>query len=504
MPARARAAALLIWAGLIGLLLLARQHLGLWGAAGTDAAIWGLTALDVGVGAPAHAPPAYPPLVLLGQSLGLSLVTAGRGAALLAAAATPAAVLWVSLQAGAARPAAATAASGAAAMPDLFTWANQVQPDSAIALAAVLLGGLLFQAVATEDRRATLGAAALAGLLPLLREHGLPLLGVTGLVLAATPRGRRALPLMLAIWWLGPLLIGQSPGVHPLDVPWAERPGGALGALLGGGPEAAPYARTMPLGPRRVYYDLMARHDLPGLLYFHFARAWNHSWDGVALGAGALILALSARKRPLVALALPLLSAAPALLVWSQRRHVLVLAPLALAVIAAARPEGRWTGRLRIPLTLALALAATWAWVPAWPSAGPALQTEVPRARAFADVGSWLAVNAPPGSLLGGVFQDVGLYAPMPRHDPDGSAADWSTFVVSDRPADEPRWTRVYAGSGGLAVYRLDPTANPRPCAGARPAPGTPHLAVAAAHAELEGKDSACASTPGAPWGGTR
>ena len=108
-----RALALGAFALGIGAMLLARHRLGLWGAAGTDAAIWGLTALDLSAGAPAHAPPLYPALVLAGHALGLPLVSAGWGVALLAAAATPAAVLWTSRAAGATRSAAILAALAA-------------------------------------------------------------------------------------------------------------------------------------------------------------------------------------------------------------------------------------------------------------------------------------------------------------------------------------------------------------------------------------------------------
>lgn len=117
----------------------------------------------------------------------------------------------------------------------------------------------------------------------------------------------------------------------------------------------------------------------------------------------------------------------------------------------------------------------------------------MPRARAFAEVGGWICAQGAGQDLLGGVFQDIGLYCALARHDPDGTAADWRTWWVGDRTPGRSGWQEVHAGAGGMRVWRLAPERDPRPCAQARPAAGSPHLAVAAAHAELVGEGPDCA-----------
>lgn len=425
------------------------------------------------------------------QALGLTVHGAGVGLALLAAALIPPAVLLAARAAGASTRAALVAGIAALLWPDGAGFAQQLQPDSAIALGGVALAGLL-AAAAGGSTRAAWGAACLAALLPLLREHGLPLAGIAALILLAVPHGRRAALGLLVLLWLAPLLVGVAPGLHPLDLPWGERPGGALAVLGRASVEDVPYARTLPPGPRATYLGLVERGEALGLVRFHAARALHLAWDAWLLGGAALLLALSTRRRPVIALALPLLAATPALLIWSQRRHVAVLVPVALAVLAAARPTSPALARARWPALALLALSLGLPWSAAWRALGPAQRTEVPRARAFASVAGWLAEQAPPGSLLGGVFQDIGIYIDLPRHDPDGSAADWKTFVVADRPPPDRAWEAVFSGAGGLVVYQLRPGLDPRPCAEARPAPGTPHLAVAAARARLVDAQADC------------
>lgn len=493
----------------LGAGLLWRQRWELWGASGTDAALWGLTARDLLASAPPLVPPGYPALVAALHASGVALVPAAVAVSLISAALVPGAVLLAARAAGASRGAGVLAALFAGLCADGMGFAQQVQPDSLIALLSVALAGLL--ALATRGSRgAALAAAALAGVLPLVREHGLVLALVAGVVLAWTPATRRSALALLAVLWLSPLLVGVLPGLHPLATPWGARPGGALMVLGTPSLEDVPYARTLPPGPRATYLGLVTEADRLGLVRFHAARALHLAWDGWLLIAAALALAVASRRRHLIALALPLLAAAPALLIWAQRRHVLVMVPLAMAALAAAlaplpsplspaRP--RWPRILGV-LLLAGALATPWSR--AWRALGPAQQSEVMRARSYADVAGWLEEHAPEGSLLGGVFQDVGLYVSMPRHDPDGTRADWRTYWVSDRAPEERAWERVYSGAGGLGVYQRSPGLEPRPCADARPAPGSPHLAVAAAHAELIAVDAGCLPPEGARGAGAR
>jgi hypothetical protein len=276
--------------------------------------------------------------------------------------------------------------------------------------------------------------------------------------------------------------VGLAPGPHPPEVPWAARAGSAFGALFarGGDPEAFPFLRELPRAARETY----AQAGAAARLAHNAARSVHLAWDGWAWLAAAAALAAAHRHRRIVALGVPLLAALPALCAWSQRRHVLVFLPLALAVCAAG-VRGRGG-------VLLLLLAAP--WMRSWPRVVSGQQSEVHRARSFAAAASWLAAHAPEGSLLGGRFQDVGLYHPLPRHDPDGSPADWHTFAVEDRPSYLPGWMLVASVPGGLHVFRRDLAGDP--CPTGRPAPSAPHLAVARAHADLVG----CEALPGTPF----
>lgn len=489
-------------AGLLAVLALLgvvawRHAWALWGAAGTDAAIWGLTALDLGVGAPPHAAPAYPLLVSILHRQGVELVPGALALAGVFASLVPAAVLLAARTAGASRGGALVAGLVALAWPEGMGFAQQVQPDSLTTLLMVVTGGLL-AAHGRGSRWAGWAAALVGGLFPLVREHGIPVAGLTALFLARERRGWPPLLLLLATFWLAPLIVGVVPTLSPFQTPWGNRPGGALAVLSGAGPEDVPYARTLPPGPREVYHQLLASRDVLGILRFHSARALHLAWDSWWILAIGAALALVGGQPGARALMLPALSALPALIIWSQRRHVDVVVPLAFAAVAASfRPGGRARVAAAGALLGGLVLAPT--WVSAWRALGPAQQSEVPRARTYAAIADWLRLNAGDRALLGGVFQDIGLYVDIPRHDPDGTRADWRTWLVSDHPPADGRWKPVYQGATGMDIYQLEPERSPRPCDGARPDPGTPHLAIARAHADLVSVGPACLPPEAAP-----
>jgi len=458
-----------------------RLGAGLWGAMGTDAALWGLTAMDLRVGAPPLVPPGYPALVAIGTVLGALPVSAGWCISLACAALLPAAGFLAARAGGAGHRPATVGAVAILALPDAGLWAQQLQPDALAALGLVGLAGTLIAAVRGHPGGAWV-AAVLAGLLPLVREHGTPAAALAILVLlwlrAWGPAGAA-----LAVWWLGPVIVGVLPGSHPGEVPWAGRSAGALAALTTTDPSDVPYVRELHRQARSRYIALVMDGDTFGRIRWHLSRSLGLAWDGWLLVLAAGIGAATARRRETLPVAALLLAALPALLIWSQRRHVLLLAPVAIVGMVVF-VRGR---RSTIVLT-ALGLGAAASWPGAWLDGVRGLQSERFRARHHASTAGWLAAHAPPGSLLGGVHQDIGLYHPMPRHDPDGSAADWRTwFVGAGPPAGLPGWSRVHDAEGELDVWRRDPDRDPRPCADTRPEPDTPHLAVGLAHAEIPG-----------------
>ena len=458
-----------------------RVGAGLWGAMGTDAALWGLTAMDLRVGAPPLVPPAYPALVALGTLLGSLPVTAGWCISMVCAGLLPAAGFAVARTAGASRVAACSAALCILAFPDAGLWAQQVQPDAATALALLGLCGALGASLQGRHAAGWM-AATIAGLLPMLREHGTPAAALAILVLLwARAWGPAALA--VGLWWLGPALVGVVPGWHPADVPWSSRSAGAFHALTTTDPQDVPFIRELHREDRSRYLERVLSGDVFGRIGWHARRSVRLAWDGWLMLSAAAAGVLLARRRALLPVFLLLATAMPALLIWSQRRHVMLLVPVALVGVAVAA-----TSRRRRLGLAAVVVAGAWTWPGAWTEGIRGLQTERFRAHHHAAAAAWLNDNAPDGSLLGGVHQDIGLYHPMPRHDPDGSPADWRTwFVGRAPPAAMPGWQRVHDSEGELDIWRLQPDVTPRPCAGGTVAPATPHLAVDRAHADLLG-----------------
>jgi hypothetical protein len=447
---------------------------GLAGAAGPDAPIWGLTAADLASGGRwPLAPPGYPALVALVRGLGLgrpdlALPDAGRLVSTAAAAAVPA-VVWAGARAGGAgMGAAAAAAAVAIAGADLLPAALQLQPDTLTAALVAAAGAGLLRGSAGGHGLAA--AAALA--LPFVREPGL---AVAAVVAGALLLRRAWGP--LAVLGLGLLLGAWAAGGAPADWPWAHRAGAPFAALLD--PRRADLSPTGELDApaRAAYAAAAAAGDRAALLRVHLARALRSAPEAWLTLGGALVVGL--RRPGTRAAAAVLLVALPALLVWSQRRHPLLFVPLALAVLASAAPP--WVRRACLgALLLGAGLRA-----PAWVDG---LRGEAARAAELRALAAWIEAEAPPGSLLGGRFQDLGLYAPLARHDPDGSDTDWSVLLVDDRrPSRDPRgpWQRVFQGPGSLAIFRLDPSRSPRPCAGVLPPRTAPRLVVGPARVTL-------------------
>ena len=473
---------------------------GLRGALGTDAPLWGLTARDLLVGASPLVPPGYPGLVALLHAIGLDLVTAGLVWSFLAAALLPAAAFVVARTLGTSRLVAGLVGVGAMGVPDRVAWSQQLQPDALAALLVLLLGGALS---GSRSPRSAWVAALVAGLLPLVREHGTPLalLAVAALLATRPKQNLRPVVGLLGLWWLSPLLVGVVPGLHPLAVPWADRAGGALAAFSETQPESLPFLRELHRGDRSAYLALVAERDRVGQLVWHARRSLRLAWDcWLWIGLALVLGGRHARHdRRVLGLLVPLLAALPALVIWSQRRHVALFVPLALLGVGVSTTRlTAWPRRMVGVVVFGLALA--------WPGRLPGLlaghRSEALRADHYRALGDHICEEASPPSFLGGVFQDVGLYCPLPRHDPDGSPADWHTFWVTDRPPPAGplgRWVAVFRlesehrrHPGPPAVYRLEPDLVSRPCAGLDPAPGTAYLAVGPARADVPG----CASPP--------
>jgi len=509
-----------------------RQGLHLWGALGTDAPVWGLSAEGVLHGAPSPVPPLWPALVVLLRHAGLSLPTAGLCLSLATGALLPAAVFLAARAAGAGRGLALGAGLLCLASPDLAAWSAELQANGLAALAVVAATGLWARTLARQARwsaadppvsgAAVVGpaAAVLTGLLPLVRESGLVFaLGAILLAPLALRRGWRLSLLILGTWWLAPLLVGAPVGLSPLDVPWAARTGTALADLATGRGALPGYVAEIAPPQRAAYIAWLRAGDLPHLALWHARRSLGLAPDGWAIAAAAALgMVLGIRRRPALGAALlPLASLGPSLLLWTQRRHVLLLLPALLALAAAglrALPSPRAAPgpqpsrvlsqvlrqvlRQVLPrvLALLLVLGALRPWPGLWRLRAAEQQGETARARTLAELGAWLCAQDP--WFLGGPIQDVGLYCPRPRHEPDGSDADRYTLVVvpqrQGQGAVPAGWTRIGPPAADLAVY-APPQRDPLPCPGGSPAPGSPYLSAGPVQAQLVG----CPSPPPTP-----
>jgi hypothetical protein len=439
---------------------------------GSDSALWGLSARDLGI--QTLVPPLYPGLVAGLHGLGIPLVAAGWLISSLAHAALSSTVFVLARALGAATVPAAVAAGVALIHPALFEFAHQLQPDALSALFITLLALLSLR----SER--CLWAAALGGVLLFTREHGAALLVPLAILVwrrGSTSR-ERFLPiaLLLIAGWIG------------LEAPWADRAGGALEALQATDPAELPFLRELNQEDRMAYAQLIHDGDRVGQLSWHASRSLNLAWSIWGLLILSLVLAIASARRgdtePLWT-ALLLTGALPALVIWSQARHIALLAPIALALCAACWPASKGARALAGLAMLGLLIP----WPAQYQKSWEGQRGETLRAQNLAELGEWICTRSPEGAFLGGFIQDVGLYCPLRRHDPDGSMADWRTWLVTDReppPSELGEWTAVYGESGPLQIYQLDPEREPRPCADAVIDPSSPHLAIARATGKLD------------------
>ncbi len=462
----------------------------IWGPLGTDAALWGLTAADLGVGASPLVPPVYPGLIAAWALVsGGALVQAGTAVSLAAASVLPLAVCWAALGLGARPLFAGIAALLLAVSPDLLLWSQQLQPESLSALAVVLLGGLLARAGAA--RGATMGVVLLGAGLPLLREHGLLLAPLAGVGLAlGRPGGWRAGLALLGLAWLLPILGGWSSGWPPLAGPWSDRAGGALAALTGEDPAQLGFLTELRRPEREAYLALVSNGDVIGRVRWHASRSLSLAVDAWGWWAAAVALVLTTRWRRGLPVALLLLSAAPALLIWSQRRHVSLLLPLALCLVAAGLGRlwttSAWAARVQGVVGAVLVGALAWSWPLQLPDLASRQLSETVHASQQARISAELCSLATPGDLLGTRHQELGLGCPLPRHDPDGSLADWRAWVLAEGPpATIGSWERVDPLDGELGIWRLEPARRLRPCQEAPLPTSSAHLAVEQASVSL-------------------
>ncbi len=471
--------------------------LGLAEPAGGDADLWGLYALNTPLGAPSAVPPAFPALVyLLHAATGLMPVPAAGLAAWIGAALVPPATYLLARGLGAGRALAIAAASLALLTPHTAALTTQAQPDTWVML--LLLCGAL-AVLAVRRWPGALGSsllAVIAGTAPLWRSHGLVLAAVL-LGLAPVLHGRLAwrgarVVAILGVLVLAPALFGQGAGT-PWDQPWFTRVANA-GAELRTSDVPVHARLEVPAEERdRIasYYHDGARF---GLIRYHATRAIGGAPEAWALVVAALALTAvgGVGLRRLAPLA-PLVAVLPALVVWSDPRHVAVALPVAFAAMAAGpvgrRRHARWAG-LALAGILAVVAQRT------WPAVADELRTQSAGNGYLADVGAEICERARPGDLAAGDLKAF-LYCPMPFAPPGDPATDWRIWWVTRAPRTEAGWGRIHTDSPRFHVHRLHPeiTGDDRPCHDSFAPASTPYITP---HPQLVALAPPC--EPDAAW----
>lgn len=423
------------------------------GPAGSDPDLWIFSALNLDVGGAPQLPPAFPSLIRLLHAGGLAPFDAAQWAARAAAPMVPVLTWALARQLGAGPG----AALGAGALPILtgsvVAFDAQVMPETwaatwFLACAMAIVGFLDWP---TGPRLAALALTAAGA--PLWREHGIAIaLALTAGAGFATghavQRLGRVAVVALAVVAL-PVCFGGVAGA-PWAQPWLAR----FGTM--GLPNDVAATIAHPTWLDRPKWAL----SLGGDAYL---------WAGLGLAA---CMAPSLRRLAPAAILAPGLAG---LLVWSQPRHVAVVLPVAIAAWA-ARPGRVWRG---------LGLVAAAVGLLRSPFHLGRLVIEQAHLADLRWFGAALCARVEPGDLAYGEPAAF-VFCPLPRHEVNGTGADWKTWAVGHAPPGA--WTAVDLGVGVYDVYRLAPRliGPERPCSTARARADTPFLASPPRTAVLE------------------
>lgn len=448
----------------------------LWGLPlGTDARLWGLDALNFTVGAAPVVTPGFPALLGLLSHLPLSLPVIAQILNGLVVLLLPALTYTIARSLGASRRAAAICGIAPILDVRLLAFGYQLQPDALAAL-ALLLAVPLLKFYDGSARRAAL-VALYCGAISLLREHGLVLsvLVAGWMVLRPGPWGGRLLGAALVL-----LAVGVAPAlaVHhllpPWDSPWLTRitmatEGKENLKVIEGAWDASIVRAHMQAHASGSRLLIIANHAFNALL--RGRGAWL-----IVIGATLALLGQPRGER--LRLILPVATAFPTLLVLSQDRHVLVVVPAAMTLLASTQPGGlavrlaRAVGGLGVATGLILYLGSA-----------TEISEQAQKRLAIRDVARQLCDDIGPDDLLAGEPTELALYCPRratraPWGDQDPLI--WKMWWVdSEHPTDE-RWEVVarMPGYGYLCRWRPTLKGPDRPCAASEPLPWTPYLAV--------------------------
>lgn len=416
------------------------------GPLGTDPAIWGLTALDLSAGHAPLAVPFYPWLIAHWPG---DLIQGGLQISWLAAWLLPLSAWW------AARPFGERAAlfSGILVLllPDPIQSAFELQPDALTAFWAVLLTGALL-------RERWLWIVLLAGIGIVLREHGPPIAGLLLIAALFFPGPSKSSPqkrlkragLLAALTLFTPVLFGGSIG---LNQPWSARSSEAIGLLT---------TQEKPPHLRQDEWRRFQKKGPVGRIQWHTQRSLrlapdSWAWLGLSLGLIAWV-----RDRRLLLAALPMLPVFGALILWSERRHVAIMSPVAIIGLACALSQIKETHKKKAVLLL-LALLGL-AGLGRLSEAGKKQTRESKAFLPVQTVAEKVCELAGANDLLLTHDQRLLLWCPLPQLADPGNPAAWKAWLVAPPNSIQAPWTPVYTNLKGAWIWRWSPEVTPRPC----------------------------------------
>jgi hypothetical protein len=427
--------------------------------------LWSFTALDMRSGIAATLPPAYPGLTALLSALtGAEVLDAATAVSAGAMSAVPALTWLLARRLGARWAAALVAALVPLLTPALLIEGHQITPDPLTAVTLLLLA-LAGATWAERPALPTLGALLFAvAVAYVVREHGLVAAPLAALAILATPapawlRLCGALAVGAAIW-VAPALC-----LHPPVVPWHSTWWARATLVLSDALSDDPSWKTKPAqaAVENTRLALMA----------HALRGAPYGWAWLLLGlCGAALLPRPARA----ALAVGALPALPALFIYSQPRHVLVVVPVAAAVAMAG--SRRFGGLARRALLVELALFALVGGAHSWGAVAHLLEGQVGETRRLRTFGEAICAQPEQGLIWTGDMRAF-TFCPLPRFENTGQAdpALWKTLYAGpESPGDD--FVRLDLPSGTtFEVYRLGwSVPDERPCLASRPQAGAPYL----------------------------
>lgn len=428
---------------------------------GSDAALWGLAAMQIEHLRSPGVTPLYPALIAAVDTVsGAPAWWSGGVISALAAAAVPPALLVILRRIGLGWAWAIPLAVAPLLSPRLLVMALHLQPDSLtqLMILIVVAAGLRWDRTPSASHAALWIGAALA--LALTREHGVIVLPAIGLILAL----RAGLP-----WWTAAvaavggglaLWFGSDALPDRLRTPLQSSPLGAGDFPL---PEYMTHFRNERGRPLREAWMTGDSFGFWRLIVGELLR--RNAYHLIGIGVGAVGFIWQRRVSGLAALA----PALALLFFWSHERHSAVLMPAAYVGV------GLILFRLKTPGRLGM-IAACIAYA-AWPAqeAGHAwqkLEGAAQHAEERRQLAAWMAQQPGPW-MLAGLDNEINLYLGWSRHVPllapdcaqktwDG--AGWNSLWVGPTPLMPAPMVPVYT-LGHSSVFRLEgPEGLPRPC----------------------------------------